>query len=80
MKFLCYFSGMKTQPVTHNRVFSPKTTGYAAAIGLGLSVLSGISKDKKIRKMHKPFAYITAAFTALHICMIEYLKGKYKKM
>ena len=51
---------------------TPKTTGYTAAAGLGVTVISGITKNKSVRKMHKPFAFITALFTLVHIGLIEY--------
>ena len=69
---------------------TPKSTGYSATAGLCLTVTSGMSKNKTIRKTHKPFAWITAGLTALHIGLIEYYnykfrgkgvkeKGKYRK-
>ncbi len=71
---------MKIEPVRMNTFLKPKTTGYAATVGLGLTVWSGISKNKKFRKAHKPLAYITTIFTALHIGLIEYYHHKYKKL
>ena len=71
---------MKTQPVTVNKIITPKSTGYAATVGLGLSVWSGVSRNKSFRKTHKLLAYITAALTLLHIGLIEYYHHKYKKM
>lgn len=63
-----------------NSIITPRTTGYAATAGLAFSVWSGLSKNKSIRKTHKPVVYITAALTALHIALIEYYRHKYKKM
>ena len=57
---------------------TPKSTGYASTVGLCLTVMSGISKNKTIRKTHKPFAWITAGLTALHIGLIEYYNYKFK--
>ena len=71
---------MKTQPVIMNKIITPKTTGYAATVGLGLSVWSGVSRNRNFRKTHKPLAYITALLTAIHIGLIEYYHHKYKKM
>ena len=68
---------MKIQSV--NKIITPKSTGYAATVGLGLSVWSGISKNKTLRKKHKPLAYITAGLTAIHIGLIEFYHHKYKK-
>ena len=68
---------MKVSSITEKYV-TPKTTGYASAAGLGLAVLSGLSKNKAIRKTHKPFSYITAALTLLHIGLIEYYSYKYR--
>ena len=61
-----------------NSIITPKTTGYTATAGLGLSIYSAVSKNKAIRKSHKPIAYITAALTAIHIGLVEYYHHKYK--
>lgn len=61
-----------------NSIITPKTTGYAATAGLGLSIYSAVSKNKGIRKSHKPIAYITAGLTAIHIGLVEYYHHKYK--
>ena len=60
------------------RIVTPKTTGYAAAAGLGLAVWSGISKNKTFKKTHKPFAWASALLTILHIGLIEYYHYKYR--
>ena len=57
---------------------TPKTTGYAAAAGLGFASLSGLTKNKSLKKMHKPFAIISSALTLFHIGLIEYYHYKYK--
>ena len=51
---------------------TPKTTGYTAAGGIVLTALSGFSKNKSLKKAHKPLAYVTAALTAVHIALVEY--------
>ncbi len=71
---------MKVDSVRKNSIITPKTTGYAATVGLGATVWSGISKNKTFRRQHKPLAYITAILTAIHIGLIEYYHHKYKKM
>ena len=70
---------MKIEKVFYNSIITPKTTGYTAAAGLGLSVLSGICKNKTIKSAHKPLAWMTAAAALFHIAQIEYLGHKYKK-
>lgn len=67
---------MKVNPI--QQIITPKTSGYAATVGLGASVVSGVSKNKNFRKMHKPLAYMTAILTALHIGLIEYYHHKFK--
>ena len=69
---------MKVQPVKSTPLLTPKTTGYGATAALGLSVLSGVSKNKSFRKSHKFFAYLAMALTALHIGLIEYYHHKLK--
>lgn len=51
-------------------------TGYAAA---ACGVTSGILGAKKKIKLHKYFAYIAAALTALHIGIVETKKYQYQK-
>ncbi len=68
---------MKISPI--NQTLTPKSTGYSATFALGIATLSGISKNKSFRKMHKPFAYLSAIFTAIHIALIEYYHHSYKK-
>lgn len=68
---------MKISPI--NQIVTPKSTGYSATLALGMATLSGVSKNKSFRKMHKPLAYISAVLTALHIALIEYYHHSYKK-
>ena len=74
---LCYIFNMQVSNI-HSTFFTPKTTGYISAAGLGLSVWSGLSKNKTITKAHKPLAVITAFFTIMHIGLIEYYNYKFK--
>lgn len=77
--FLCYNAPMKVSPIQQNKYITPKTTGYAATTGIVWSIYSGISKNKSVRKTHKPVAYISAVLTAAHIALIEYNHYKYKQ-
>ena len=70
---------MKIQPIQVNNYLTPKITGYAATTGIVLSIISGISKNKNLKKTHKPLAYISALLTALHVGLIEYNHYKWKK-
>ena len=69
---------MKVLNITNNKYITPKTTGYAAAVGIGLSLFSGALNNKNIRKFHKPLAYASVALTAIHIGLIEYNHYKWK--
>ena len=60
------------------KYITPKTTGYTAATAMGLSVLSGITKNKNMKKIHKPFAWISVISTILHIGLIEFYNYKFK--
>lgn len=62
---------MKLQPIT-NKYITPTTTGYAAVAGFGLTVWSGISKNKAFRKTHKPLSIFTGVVTLAHLALIEY--------
>ena len=66
---------MRTEKI--QTIVTPKTTGYTAAAGMGLSILSGLSKNKNLKKIHKPLAWSSAAVTLLHIGLIEYYNHKY---
>jgi len=55
-----------------------KTTGYAAAAGVGLTVLSGITKNKSVKRFHKPMAFMSIFLTALHIGITEFYHYKYR--
>ena len=68
---------MKISPI--NQIITPKSTGYSATLALGMATLSGISKNRSFRKVHKPLAYISVALTAIHIALIEYYHHFYKK-
>ena len=62
---------MKVLPVNQN-IINTKTTGYTAAASMALCALSGLTKNKCIKKYHKPLAYLTAFLTTLHIALAEY--------
>ena len=67
---------MKISPIS--QIVTPKSTGYSATLALGMATLSGVSKSKSFRKMHKPLACVSAILTALHIALIEYYHYSYK--
>ena len=67
---------MKVEKI--QQYITPKTTGYGATVGFCLTAISGMSKNKTIRKTHKHFAWITAGLTALHIGLIEYYNYKFR--
>ena len=60
------------------QIFTPKTTGYAAAAGMGITLLSAVSKNKTFKKVHKSASWLTALLTILHIGLIEYYHYKYR--
>ena len=68
---------MKIFPLD-NRYVTAKTTGYITTAAIGLSVISGMSKNKSFRKFHKPFAYLSVLLAATHIGLIEYNHYKWK--
>jgi len=61
-----------------SQIFTPKTTGYAAAAGMGITLLSAVSENKTFNKVHKPVSWLTALLTILHIGLIEYYHYKYR--
>lgn len=69
---------MKVEKIFNNTIVTPKTSGYTAAAGLGLALISGVCKNKTVKKAHKSIAWITALATIFHIAQIEYLHHKFK--
>ena len=61
-----------------NSYITPKTTGYAALTGFGLTAVSGMSKNKQLKRAHKPLFWVSAVAAAIHIGQIEYFKYKFK--
>ena len=76
VKNLCYILSMKVSSVSS--IITPNTTGYAAAVGMGLTVLSGMSQSKIIKKAHKPLAAFSAIAAIIHVGLIEYYNYKFK--
>ena len=68
---------MKLQSV--QSYINPKTTGWASVSCLSGTILTGISKNKRIYRLHKPLAILTAITTISHIGIIEYYKNIYKQ-
>lgn len=56
-----------------------QNTGYYAAAGLGLTIASAFSKNKRFRKSHKALSYITAAIVLIHLLSVEFYKQQYKR-
>lgn len=77
VKNLCYILSMKVSSVSS--VITPKTTGYASAVGMGLTLMSGMSQNKIFKKAHKPLAIFSAIAAIIHIGLIEYYNYKFKR-
>ena len=60
------------------KYITPKTTGYTALGGIGLTLLSGTAKNRTIQRYHKPLAYISLILTAFHVALTEYLHRQWK--
>ncbi len=71
---------MKILSLDINKFVTPKTTGYAAATAIGLSFISGVSKNKLLKKYHKPMAYASIVLTTTHIGLVEYNHYKWKNL
>jgi len=68
---------MKISGIQAN-ILTPKTTGYVAAVGLGLSVWSGVVRNKPLNKVHKPLAFLTVLVSIFHAGLTEYYHYKFK--
>lgn len=44
-----------------------RNTGYFATTSIGLTMASGLTKNKTLKKSHKVFAWISVASVLLHI-------------
>lgn len=58
---------------------SSKKTGYAATGAVILAAASGISKNKKVRTLHKFSAALSGLLICFHIYSVEANKKLYKK-
>lgn len=68
---------VSAKPNNRNKSFiNAKTTGYVATAGVGLSILSGITKNKFLRKNHKTFAGISVLGIISHILIVS---GKHRQ-
>ena len=54
-------------------------TGYAALAGMSLTTVSVITKNKTVRKLHKPLGITTVGLTILHLGTIFYNRHKWQK-
>lgn len=52
-------------------LINAKSTGYVATVGMGLSMLSGHSKNKFLKKNHKFFACTAFIAVIAHIGLIS---------
>lgn len=65
------------QPIS-NKILNTRNTGYAALAGMCLTTASAMIKSPKVRKYHKPLAFVTAALTLIHLGMAEYHRMQWK--
>ena len=58
-----------------------KITGLTAGLGIALTMASGLTKNKTLKKQHKNIAVATAIITALHVLWTKfgYPRQKHKK-
>lgn len=61
-----------------NPILNSKLSGYVATAGVGAAIISGISKNKTLRKNHKYTASFSAVTLIWHIFSVEYNKHLYK--
>ena len=58
----------RVDSITNNKpMLRADNTGYMAVAGMCLTAFSALPKNKSVRKLHKPFAFITAGLTLLHL-------------
>ena len=55
----------------HNRkVLNGMNTGYASLVGLGATMITGVSKNKFLRKSHFSVSCLTMAASILHLVKV----------
>lgn len=67
------------QPV-NTKILNTRTTGYVALAGMCLTTASAMIKSPKVRKSHKPLAFVTAVLTLIHLGIAEYHRMQWKNM
>ena len=73
-------SGIRPINSTNKKPFlRSDNTGYAALTGLCLTTASAMTKNKSVRKCHKPLGIITAGLTILHLGTILYNRYQWQK-
>jgi len=60
-------------------VLNTKSTGYVAAAGMALAVLSGPTKSKFLRNNHKVFAGISLVAVIAHMYLVSSNRNHWKK-
>ena len=69
----------KINSSTQKPLLRADNTGYAALGGFVLTGATAVVKNKSIRKLHKPLAYIAAILSFLHLGVILYTRSEWKK-
>ena len=59
------------------KYITPKTTGYTAFVGFGLTMLTAYSANKAIKRAHKPLALFSVIASLIHVLQIEYNQRKW---
>ena len=66
--------------LTYNKpILRAGNTGYMALAGMCLTTVSAITKNNSIKKYHKPFAFITAGLTLLHLGVVIHNRLEWQK-
>lgn len=56
--------------IPKHSIINSKSTGYSAAVGIGLTMISGASKNQTLHKGHKFFATFSLLSLATHIYLV----------
>jgi hypothetical protein len=69
----------KINSISNKPFLRTDNTGYAALAGIGLTIASAAAKNKSVKKLHKPLAFISAGAALLHLGIILHNRHEWKK-
>ena len=60
----------QTEPKKPKPLLTGKNTGYAAMAGMGLTMLTGMTRNKTMRSSHLYMSFLTATAAVVHLAKV----------